>query len=349
MSKFKIEYCKKNISIRDILVIIFLCFFGIQVNSQIISKSDSILKKKQYDFAKWEYGIFLHFNMGTFVDKEWATGYEDPSLFNPSKLDCEQWASVIKAAGMNYAVLTVKHTGGWCLWDSKFTTHDITAFKNFKNGKGDIVREFVDGCRKQGIKVGLYYCLPGDFSNSLGNSLLPDQKDLHGLPPEAEVDFEGFIEKQITELLTNYGPIDLMWFDQYSNKYTGNKWLQLKELINTLQPNCIVLGNNADNYQISDIISYEYPWRMQVNPETAVPPVGNKYTSELCDCIDGNGRWFWHTGEIKLQEAEKLANMLNLCNSRNTNFLLDVPPGRDGLIDTLYIKHLMKIKKLIDQ
>jgi alpha-L-fucosidase len=295
------------------------------------------------EFAKWKYGMFIHFNMGTFVNKEWATGYEDPLLFSPTKLDCEQWVSVAKSAGMNYAVLTTKHTCGWCLWDSKYTTHDITAFKNYKNGKGDIVREFVDACRKKNVKACLYYCLPGDFS---GNSLTPGQKDLHGLPPEAEGDFEVFIEKQVTELLTNYGAIDMIWFDQYSNKYTGKYWLQLKDLVHKLQPNCVVIANNAKDYQNSDIIGYEYPWLMNVSPENAVPPAGNKDVSELCDCIDAGGRWFWHTGEIKLQEAEKISVMLKLCNSRNTNLLLDVPPDRNGLIDELYIKRLMETKNI---
>jgi len=321
-----------------------LMIFVSQIVAQDSAQSDDLLKKKQQEFSKWKYGMFLHFNMGTFVDKEWATGHEDPLLFNPANLDCGQWAKVIKSAGMNYAVLTVKHTGGWCLWDSKYTIHDIAAFKNFRNGKADLVREYVDACRKEKVKVGLYYCLGGDFSNSYGNSLKPDQKDLHGLPPEAEGDFEGFIEKQITELLTNYGPIDLMWFDQYSNKYTGQYWPQLKALIHKLQPDCIVLANNSDNHRNSDIIGYEYPYRMQVNPESAIPPPGNKEVAELCDCIDADGRWFWHTGEIKLQEAEKLGDMINLCNSRHTNYLLDVPPGRDGLIDDLYVKHLMEIK-----
>jgi len=313
----------------------------------VIAGNSQPVEKLRKDFLKLKYGMFLHFNMGTFVDKEWATGYEDPLLFNPSQLNCGQWAKVVKEAGMNYAVLTVKHTGGWCLWDSKYTTHDITAFKNFRDGKGDIVREFVDACRKEKIKVGLYYCLPGDYSNSFGNSLLPDQKDLHGLPPEAECDFEGFIEKQITELLTNYGAIDLMWFDQYSNKYTRKYWLQLKALIHKLQPDCIVVANNSENYIDSDIISYEYPWRMQSNPGKALPPSGNKNVSELCDCIDADGRWFWHTGRIKLQEANVLCNRIKLCNSRYTNYLLDVPPGREGLIDEVYVKRLMTIKKIL--
>jgi alpha-L-fucosidase len=235
------------------------------------------------------------------------------------------------------------------LWDSKYTTHDITAFKNYKNGHGDIVREFVNAFRKRGLKVGLYYCMPGDYSNSDENLRKNGQKDLHGLPSEAGDDYEGFVEKQITELLTNYGAINLLWFDQYSNKYTARYWPQLKALVNKLQPNCVVLANNADNYRDSDVIGYEYPYRKNATPDKALPPVGNKNIGELCDCIDANGLWFWHTGLITLQEAGVVGNLIKLCNSRNTNYLLDVPPDRNGLIEDVYIKRLMEIKRAFSQ
>jgi len=294
------------------MLFLSLSFYDGKIIGQSLSLSDPLLKKKQEEFLKWKYGMFLHFNMATFVDKEWANGHEDPLLFKPSGLDCEQWAKLIKSAGMKYAVLTVKHTCGWCLWDSKYTSHDITAFKNYKNGEGEIVREYVNACRKNDIKVGLYYCLPGDYSNSYGDKLEPGLKDFHGLPPEAEGDFEGFVEKQITELLTNYGPIDLLWFDQFGNKYTGGSWLQLKALVTKLQPNCIVLANNAKNYQYSDIIGYEYPYLKQYHPENSTPALGNKNASELCDCIDSDGRWFWHTGKRLVKKTNDIGNMIKL-------------------------------------
>ncbi len=186
-------------------------------NSSAVSLTDA-----QRDFMKWRFGMFLHFNLGTFADLDWAGGYEDPALFKPSKLDCGQWADAAKEAGMTYLVLTVKHTEGIALYDSAVTTHDITMFKNYKNGKGDIVREFVDACRSRGLKIGLYYCFPGDYSDvAHKNAPPPGQPDLHGLPPEAIGDFVGFIKKQLTEMLTKYGSIDLLWIDQCDNKYTS--------------------------------------------------------------------------------------------------------------------------------
>ncbi len=89
-------------------------------------------------------------------------------------------------------------------------------------------------------------------------------------------------------------------------------WLQLKDLIHKLQPNCIFIANNAKDFQNYDIIGYEYLWLMKANPEIAGPPVENINVPELCDFIDSGGRWFWHTGEIKLQEAEKIGTMLKL-------------------------------------
>src|SRR5210317_946310 len=79
------------------------------------------IAKLQDEFLNWKFGMFIHFNVATFADREWATGREDPAIFAPEKLNCNQWLDAAASAGMKYAVLTVKHTGGWCLWDSKHT------------------------------------------------------------------------------------------------------------------------------------------------------------------------------------------------------------------------------------
>lgn len=327
----------KNVFL-SFVILFSLTFYCIGMKAQ--TQSPDILSKKQKEFASWKYGMFLHFNMGTFTNKEWTSGYEDPLAFNPTAdIDCGQWMEVAKKSGMKYAVLTVKHTGGWCLWNSKYTKHDITSFKNYKKGKGDIVRDFVNACRNNGIKVGLYYCLPGDFSGKLPAG----KDDYHGLPLEAKGDYSGFIKKQVSELLTNYGKIDLLWFDQSQNKYTSTDWLDLKNTIHKLQPNCIVVANNEHNYQKTDIISYEYPYFKNIDMNMAVPPVGNKDVSELCDCIDSSERWFWHSGDKFVKSVNSIVNMLRRCNERSTNYLLDIPVGRDGKISSLYSNQLQSI------
>lgn len=298
------------------------------------------------EFLRWRFGLFLHFNVATFNNQEWANGHEDPSTFAPSRLDCGQWADAAQAAGMKYAVLTVKHTGGWCLWDSRHTAHDATAFRNFKNGKGDVVREFVDAFRARGLKVGLYYCMPGTYTGKYGNTLPEGKPDLHGLPPEAAGDFTGFIKKQFAELLANYGPIDLLWVDQWGNKYTGKDWPAIRDHAKTLQPGCIVLANNAHDFRQTDIFGFELPiFRDKVLAE--VLPATNTAPTEVCDKL-GPG-WFWNTNrdESRLMPAEEVVARLKLCNERRANYLLNVAPDSTGRLPEVSVRRLQEIGRLL--
>jgi alpha-L-fucosidase len=302
------------------------------------------LTEQQRDFMKWRFGMFVHFHMGTFADNDWAGGYEDPALFNPSKLDCGQWADVAKEAGMNYLVLTVKHTEGIALYPSAVTTRNTSMFKNFRNGKGDIVRDFVDACRSRGLKVGLYYCFPGDYSDAVHKNAPPaGMPDLHGLSPEAAGDFVGFIKKQLAELLTHYGPIDLLWIDQFENKYTAKDWPEILAYIRSLQPGCIVVANNAHTLRDSDVLSFEYPWKADL------PEDSNQLPAEVCDTIQTGSRWFWRESNqpSDLQTAATIVSKLNTCAMRNANYLLDVPPDRDGLISGPQLQRLREVGALL--
>ena len=310
----------------------------------MVEPGDAVLSPEQKDFMTWHFGMFVHFNLGTFADIDWAGGYEDPALFNPTQLDCGQWADEAKAAGMTYVVLTVKHTEGIALYDSAVTTHDITLFKNFRGGHGDIVREFVNACHSRGLKVGLYYCFPGDYSDvAHHNAPPPGEPNLHGLPPEAVGDYVGFMKKQLAELLTNYGPVDLMWIDQFDNKYTGAQWPELKAYMKSLQPHCLVLGNNAHTFGESDVVSIEFPWK------TTLPTAGNVLPAEVCDTLQTGARWFWHdvTQSGGLQTADAVVARLNACRDRNTNYLLNVPPDRSGLIAGPQLERLREIGALL--
>jgi alpha-L-fucosidase len=316
--------------------------FGADVPPATLTPAEA-LSEAQRDFMKWRFGLFVHFNLGTFADLDWAGGYEDPALFKPAKLNCGQWAEAAKSVGMTYMVLTVKHTEGIALYDSALTSHDITRFKNFKGGKGDVVRDFVQACRSRALKVGLYYCFPGDYADAEHkNAPPPGQPNLHGLPPEASDDMAGFMKKQLTELLTNYGPIDLLWIDQYANKYTAAQWPEIRAHIRSLQPRCIVIGNNAGNLQDSDVLSFEHPWQQKL------PPAGNTLPAEVCDTIQTGQRWFWREvkGPDDLQPAAAVVERLRLCNSRNANYLLNVPPDRDGLISGPHLQRLRDIGAL---
>jgi alpha-L-fucosidase len=295
----------------------------------------------QEEFLSWKFGMFIHFNIATFNSREWANGYEDPATFAPDKLDCGQWADIAKAAKMKYAVLTVKHTGGYCLWNSAYTTHDISAFKNFKDGKGDLVREFVEAFRDRGIKIGFYYCAPGDFDNRSGNTLPEGKPSLHGMPPEAAGDFHGFMKNQFTELLTHYGPIDLIWCDQYKVKFSLEQWYDIKAHIRKIQPNCLVIANNSHDFRETDVHSFEYPIYKN---ESGYPPEGNTIPSEVCDTIVSSGNWFWQPDqEPYIRSAEEIVTVLRKCNERRANYLLDVGPDRSGRIPDAFAKRLGEI------
>ncbi len=300
----------------------------------------------QEEFLQWKFGLFLHFNVATFNNQEWANGYEDPATFAPDKLDCGQWADAAKAAGMNYAVLTVKHTGGWCLWDSQHTTHDATAFANYKQGKGDIVREFVEAFRARGLKVGFYYCAPGNYDGRWGNTLPEGKPSLHGLPPEAAGDYTGFMKKQFTELLTNYGPLDLLWVDQWANPYTGKDWLSLKAHLKQLQPNCLVIANNSHKNEQTDIHSYELPV-FHGKTLAEVLPATNEHPAEVCDEL-GPG-WFWNKdwSEQRLLSAAEVVARLKLCIERRATYLLDVGPDTSGRLPDCAVKRMQEIGKLL--
>ncbi len=301
------------------------------------------LSLEQREFMTWRFGMFVHFNLGTFADLDWAGGYEDPGLFRPARLDCGQWADAAREAGMKYMVLTVKHTEGIALYDSAVTTHDATLFRNFRGGRGDVVRDFVNACRTRGLKTGLYYCFPGDYSDEEHrNAPPPGKPNLHGLPPDAGGDYVGFMKRQLAELLARYGPVDLLWIDQYANRYTASSWPEVRAYLRSLAPRTLVLANNSHDLRETDVLSYEYPWAQ------ALPEEGNASPAEVCDTVQTDQRWFWRAVRkpTDLQPATTMAERLRVCNARRANYLLNVPPDRDGLISGPHLQRLREVAAL---
>ena len=152
-------------------------------------------KKQLERLRETPFYAFVHFSPNTYTNLEWGDGTEDPAIFNPTELDCEQWAKAIKSAGMKGMVLTAKHHDGFCLWQTKYTEHSI---KNspYKNGKGDIVKEAAEACKKHGLKFG-FYLSPWDRNSKY-----------YGTD-----EYNTYYKNQLTELLTNYGEIFHVWFD----------------------------------------------------------------------------------------------------------------------------------------
>ncbi|MCL2195132.1 MAG: alpha-L-fucosidase [Oscillospiraceae bacterium] len=197
---------------------------------------------RQLAWQKLEFYSFIHYGINTYTDREWGDGTEDPALFNPTKLDCRQWAKVCKAAGMRGLILTAKHHDGFCLWPSAATKHSVES-SPWKDGKGDVVRECAEACAEVGIKFGLYLSPWDQNAPSYGQGKA----------------YDDFYETQLRELLTNYGELFCLWFDGACGEGKNGKtqaydWERYYAVIRELQPNaaiCIVgpdvrwVGNEA--------------------------------------------------------------------------------------------------------
>jgi alpha-L-fucosidase len=220
----------------------------VDVETPVLAKPS----KKQIAFADWEVGAFLHFGLNVFTGQEHGDGKASPSEFNPTELNAEQWVLTAKALGAKYACLTVRHEGGFCLWPSKTTEYTI-ANSPYKNGKGDIAREFVEACRKHEMKIGFYHTSSHDANAGLSwykgeigwgrdrDSLMDvgfQEKDLKAKYIKVQMD-------QMRELLTNYGPVDFMWSDHWGAPGSEDVWNPITDLVEELQPNMVFMGTDT--------------------------------------------------------------------------------------------------------
>src|SRR5690606_13285638 len=198
--------------------------------------------ERQLAWQELEYYAFFHFNMNTFTDMEWGLGGEDPSVFNPTELDVNQWVKTVKQAGMKGVIITAKHHDGFCLWPTETTEHSI---KNapYKDGKGDLVKELAEASKAHGLKFGVY--------------LSPWDRNSEFYGTDTYVDI---FHDQLRELLTNYGPIFEVWFDganggtgyygganekrEIDNK-TYYQWDKTIEIVRELQPDAVIFGDNG--------------------------------------------------------------------------------------------------------
>uniref|UniRef100_A0A2B4REK2 alpha-L-fucosidase n=1 Tax=Stylophora pistillata TaxID=50429 RepID=A0A2B4REK2_STYPI len=316
--------------------------------------------KNQVDYQKMETIGFIHFTTNTFTDKEWGYGDEDPQIFNPTDLNVEQWVLAAKGGGLKQLILTAKHHDGFCLWASKYTEHSV---KNspYKNGKGDVVREFVDACRKHGLKVGLYLS-PWDRNH----------KD-YGKPA-----YLTYYRNQLKELLTEYGAINEIWFDGANggdgyygganetrkiDRKTYYDWENTFQMIKKIQPNIKIFSDKGpDVHWIGNEKGFAGKtfWSTLTNAHLLVgtsktkylntgDPKGKKWIVGQCDVSIRPG-WFYHKDQDKkVKTPQSLVDIYYKSVGRNAVLLLNLPPDRRGLIHEKDVEVLKTYKAIIDE
>ena len=206
-------------------------YHGLKEDKRLIK---AVPTARQLAYENMEFFCFIHFTVNTFTGSEWGDGTEPESIFNPTELDARQWAKTAAEGGMKGLILTCKHHDGFCLWPSKYTEHSI---KNspYKNGKGDIVRETAEACREFGLKFGVYLS-PWDRNN-----------EYYGKGKE----YDDYYLNQLTELLTEYGDIFVIWLDGACGEGPNGKvqkydWQRYYKVMRELQPNAVISISGPD-------------------------------------------------------------------------------------------------------
>lgn len=326
--------------------------------------------RRQLLIQEMKYYAFVHYTVNTFTNKEWGNGKESEQVFNPTDQNTDQWCAAIRDAGMKGVILTCKHHDGFCLWPTKTTEHSI---KNspYKNGKGDVVREVADSCKKYGLKFGVYLS-PWDRNSKL-----------YGTPA-----YNDFYIEQMTELLTNYGEIFMLWLDgacgakadgQPVQKYDFERiWKTAVEL----QPNIVMSGcapdvrwignesgktresewnvvpqfqydqqNFAANCQQDDDLK-KFQKRCQ---DVMLPDMGSRkflanydkfmwYPAEVDVSIRPG--WFYHPAQrLTLKSLKRLMTIYYNSVGNNSLMLLNISPNRKGQFAKSDVRRLREMGK----
>lgn len=311
---------------------------------------------QQLEWQAMELTAFLHFGVNTFTGREWGDGTEDPNIFNPTALDCEQWVRTLKDAGFKMALITAKHHDGFCLWPTKTTRHSV-ASSPWKDGKGDVVRELRDACKKYGIKFGVYLS-PWDRNASC-----------YGDSPA----YNQFFIEQLTELLTNYGEVHEVWFDGANGEGPNGKkqiydWDAILRTIRRLQPKAVtaIMGDDVRWVGNEKGIGRETEWSATALTPGIYPRSGeqNKALGIYGKAKDLGGRdivaratelfwypsevdvsirpgWFYHADQDnQVKSLSHLADIYFKSVGYNSVLLLNIPPDLRGRIHESDVQRL---------
>ena len=309
--------------------------------AQEVAPCGPVPNENQLRWQAMEMYAFIHYSLNTYTDQEWGFGNESPELFNPSDLDCRQWARVCKQAGMRGIIFTAKHHCGFCMWPSAYTEYSV---KNspWKGGKGDVVRELADACREEGLEFAVYLS-PWDRNH----------------PDYGKKEYVTYFRNQLRELLTNYGDIFEVWFDganggdgwygganetRQIDRTTYYEWPETYKMIRQLQPRCLIWNDGSDRGDLRWVGTEagnvgETNWSL-LNHDGEVTWSMLHYGLEDGDSwVPGETNtsirpgWFYHaTEDAHVKSLSKLMDTYYKSVGRNSCLLLNFPIAPNGRI-----------------
>jgi len=327
--------------------------------------------ERQAAWQELEFTVFFHFGINTFAGLEWGNREIKADIFKPVSLDAGQWIRTAKEAGAKLVILVAKHHDGFCNWPSKFTEYSV---KNspWKNGKGDVVKEVSDACRKYGLKFGIYVS-PWDINSTVYGS----------------EEYNVYFKNLLTEVLTQYGTVDEVWFDGACGEGPNGKkqvydWAGYYELIRRLQPGAVIAVMGPDVRWVGTESGYgrETEWSVvplsasfldriasasqQTPGKQAFTPPGDMMQEDIGSLekiskaagliwypseVDVSIRpgWFYHEKEDSLVKSpDKLVDIYFSSVGRNSVLLLNLPPDKRGLIHENDVKSLRGMRAILD-
>jgi len=337
--------------------IILASLLTIGVKAQI-APCGPLPNANQLRWQDMEMYAFIHYSLNTYTDQEWGFGNEDPKLFNPSSLDCRQWARVCKQSGMRGIIFTAKHHCGFCMWPSAYTEYSV---KNspWKDGKGDVVRELAEACREEGLEFAVYLS-PWDRNH----------------PEYGRPEYVTYFRNQLRELLTNYGDIFEVWFDGANggdgwygganetrkiDRTTYYEWPETYKMIRELQPKCLIWNDGSNRGDLRWVGTEagnvgETNWSLLYH-DGEVPYQMLHYGVEQGDvwCPGETNTsirpgWFYHDAENEhVKSLSKLMDTYYKSVGRNSTLLLNFPIAPNGRIHPNDSLRGIAFKKMIDE
>jgi alpha-L-fucosidase len=338
--------------IKLILILGFLMEGSVPILSWAQQKVGPTPSATQLAWHDKEFYLFMHFGPNTFTDLEWGHGSEDPNVFNPTALDCNQWASIAKAAGAKGIIITAKHHDGFSLWPSKYSKHTVRESK-WMNGKGDVIKMLSEACKKAGIEMGVYIS-PWDRNH-------PD----YGTPQYNEI----YIQT-MKELLTGYGRFFELWWDGANGEGPNGKkqvydFKRFQDAALSYQPHLIIfsdigphirwIGNengiiNETNWNLLDTAGFKRGAGAPPNDTLNRGNFNGKVWIPGEADVSIRKGWFYHPEEDKtVKNGNALFDLYLKSVGRGGNLLLNVPPDRRGLIAAPDSAALMQFKKIRDE